>query len=171
MDTQDHPFAVAILTLDCSIILVRDLLADESIGQTLHFGSEGERAYRLLCAEGHVFLLTNRRLYAFVDLASVFLEGERNEGQVMINFWNIEAVDASVASDRSLLIVMPSAVYRIELDFLVSGNVGPENHCLATEMRTRLAGWESVTRMATFSSSPWEESESRAPEYICEVTS
>ena len=89
--------------LDCSIILVKDLLIDDSPAQSLHYDFQGERAYRVLSAHGHVFLLTNRRLYAFVDLASRFLDGKGIEPDVRINSWELEAVDASLGSDSSLL--------------------------------------------------------------------
>ena len=156
-----HPLAVAILTLDCSIVLVRDLLADDSTAKRLHYGFPGERAYRILCADGHVFLLTNRRLHAFVNLASRFLDGEEIEKQVRVNSWDMEAVDASLASDRSLLVVMPHCVFRIDIEFLVSGQGPPVEHWVASEERISAVGSDGVTTMAMFENPPWEQSDDR----------
>ena len=157
LDAEGHPFAVAILTSDCSITLVRDLVADDSTVQTLHYGFEGERAYRVLCADGHVFLLTNRRLYAFVDLASRYLKEEAIEKQVTINSWNIEAVDASLGSDRSLLVVTPNCVLRIEVEFLINGKVPLEDHRAATEQRVNALG-SDFAAMRIYKNSPWTQS-------------
>src|SRR5262249_13596049 len=62
---EGFPFAAAGLGLDGSIHLVRDLLTDRT-SKMIHFSIPGERAYRILSAEGHIFVLTDRSLYGFV---------------------------------------------------------------------------------------------------------
>jgi hypothetical protein len=165
LNMKDHPSAVAILSVDCSITLVRDLVADNSTVQTLHYSFTGERAYRILCADGHVFLLTNRRLYAFVDLVSRFLEGEGMEKQVTIHAWDIEAVDASLGANRSLLVVMPDCVYRIEIDSLINGPALLPDNRGVNGQRVNATGPDFVTTdaMESFENPPWEHSEHGTP--------
>jgi hypothetical protein len=119
LDVDGFPFAVAALGLDCSIHFVSDLMGDQAT-TTLHLGATRERAYRILCAEGHVFVLTNTRLYAFEDLAARFLRGEAITHPPTRSL-DLEAVDASLGPDRSLLVVMPDSVYHIEIDSILSG--------------------------------------------------
>jgi hypothetical protein len=144
LGVDGFPFAAAALGLDCSIHFVRDLLSDRTT-KTLRFNAIGERAYRILCAEGHVFLLTDRRLYAFIDLAARFLEDKAIDGSTLVHCMDLEAVDVSMAFDRSLLVVMPESVYRIRIDSLVTGS---SRQC-PMELGDEL--WES------FDESPWEQ--------------
>ena len=163
LKSNEHPLAVAILTLDCSITLVRDLLNDDSTEPSLHYDFQGERAYRILSAHGHVFLLTNRRLYAFVDLVSRFLDGKGIENEVRINSWEMEAVDASLGSDGSLLVVMPHCVLRIEIDYLVVDHAPTNGHWMMTEQRTSSIRPNAVgsEAMTMFEIPPWKQADER----------
>jgi hypothetical protein len=118
LDVDGFPFAVAALGIDCSIHFIADLLGDQ-MTTTLRLSSTAERAYRILSTEGHVFLLTDKRLYAFKDLAIRFLRGEAISDP-NARFLELEAVDASLGPDRSLLVVMPDGVREIKLDSMVA---------------------------------------------------
>ena len=136
---DDHPFAVVALGLDCSLHFLRDPMGGGAT-KTLRCGDVDERAYRVLCAEGHVFLLTNKRLYVFADLASRFLVGEVIDGLTPVRSLDLEAVDASLAPDGSLLVVMPDSVYRMRTSSIV------EQGTPAGQLRPSLQGepsWES----------------------------
>ena len=119
LGVSGFPFAAACLGLDCSIRMTRDLLNDNTL-KHLHFSPAGERAYRLLCKEGHVFMLTDKSLYAFVDLATRFLQDDALDDPIEARRMDLEAVDISMTPDRSLLVVMPDSVYRIEIDSLIA---------------------------------------------------
>ena len=119
LETDGFPFAVAALGLDGSIHLVSDLLADRATTR-LQLNSPKERAYRILCTEGHVFMLTDKTLYTFKDLAGRFLRGEAID-EPPAPWLEMEAVDASLGPARSLLVLMPDTVYQIEIDSLLAG--------------------------------------------------
>jgi hypothetical protein len=155
-----HPYAIAILALDCSIYLVRDLL-EGTAAETLHYDFHGERAYRIICTGGHIFLLTNRRLYTFVDMASLFVEGRDFRSQVKFNSLDIEAVDMSLAFDGALLVVMPDCVYRIEIGLLIEGKALGQGRRAANGQQVHAGSSLSVSKeaMVSFSSSAWEQSE------------
>ena len=119
LGVDGHPLAIVALGLDCSLCLVRDPLGDRNTNR-LRYGPIGERAYRVLCSEGHIFVLTNKRFYTLVNLAARFLDGDAFARPTMVRWLDLEAVDASLAFDRTLLVVMPDSVYRIPIDALVT---------------------------------------------------
>jgi hypothetical protein len=161
LDVDGFPFAVAALGLDCSIHFVSDLLGDQTT-TTLHLSLKRERAYRILCTEGHVFLLTDKSLYAFEDLAVRFLRGEAINDATPQSM-DLEAVDASLGPDRSLLVVMPDSVYHVEIDSILAGGdprTGPPRNDSRTDLGTKRlptdsddGSWES------FEKTPLEQSE------------
>lgn len=146
LGVEGYPLAAVASGLDCSLYFVRDLVGD-GVTKTLRFKNTiGERAYRVLCAEGHVFLLTNKNLYAFANLAARFLHGESIDGRTEYQRLPLEAVDASVARNRSLLVVMSDCVHRIEIDSFIAGGARYAGHSRHDKMSS---GWES------FDGSPW----------------
>ncbi len=157
LDVDGFPFAVAALGLDCSIHFASDLLGDQTT-TTLHLSSRRERAYRILCTEGHVFMLTDKSLYAFKDLAVRFLRGEAINDATAQSM-DLEAVDASLGPDRSLLVVMPDSVYHVKIDSILAGGdprTGPPRTDLGTKMLPTDSddgSWES------FEKTPLEQSE------------
>jgi hypothetical protein len=109
------PFAAAALGIDRSLHLFRDIVNDRR-ALTLQFdGLEGV-AYRVLIARGNVLMLTNQWLYSFVGLASRFLGGQQIDVPTTIRGLRLQAVDAFLAFDRSLLVIMPDSVISIEVD-------------------------------------------------------
>ena len=161
LDVDGFPFAVAALGLDCSIHFVSDLLGDQAT-TTLHLGSRRERAYRILCAEGHVFMLTDKSLYAFKDLAVRFLRGEAINDPTAQSL-DLEAVDASLGPDRSLLVVMPDTVYHIEIDSLLAGvdlRTGRPRNASRTGPGSKMPP-ERFRResLESLQQSPWEKSD------------
>jgi hypothetical protein len=161
LDVDAFPFAVAALGLDCSIHFVSDLLGDQAT-TTLHLRTREERAYRILCTEGHVFMLTDKSLYAFKDLAVRFLRGEAINDPTT-RLLDLEAVDASLGPDRSLLVVMSDSVYQIEIDSLLAG-VDPRTDCTRNDSRTdpgskMLATHSNAKSWESFPESPWVQSQ------------
>ncbi|HKI18344.1 MAG TPA: hypothetical protein VKA15_10710, partial [Isosphaeraceae bacterium] len=144
LDVDGFPFAVAALGLDCSIHFVGDVLRDLAT-TILDISSSRERAYRILCAEGHVFMLTDKSLYAFKDLAVQFLRGETTNNSTA-QVLDLEAVDASLGPDRSLLVVMPDSVYRIEIDSILAGldpRISRQRSDSRTDMGTKMLPTDS----------------------------
>ena len=151
LEVNGFPFAVAALGLDCSIHFIRDLLSDQAT-TTLHLKSRTERAYRILCTEGHVFVLTDKSLYAFEDLAVRFLRGEAIN-DATAQWMDLEAVDASLGPDRSLLVVMPDSVYPVKIDSILAGRdprTGPARNDSRTDLGAKMlptdandGSWES----------------------------
>jgi len=159
LDVGGFPFAVAALGLDCSVHFVCDLLGDQATTR-LHLSLRGERAYRILCAEGHVFLLTDKGLYAFKDLAVRFLRGEEINDPTARRL-DLEAVDASLGPDRSLLVVMPDCVYDVKFDsLLATGHPRIPRNESQTDLGTMLLPTVSNDESwKSYEKSPWEQSE------------
>ena len=117
LGSETHPFAAAALGADGSLHFMRDVAHEPSV-KTLRFTSSGERAYRLLSSEGHVFLLTDRRLLCYPSLARRFLEQSDIGGPERCQALEIEAVDIALGLDRSLLVVVADGFCRIPIDSL-----------------------------------------------------
>jgi hypothetical protein len=104
--STECPFAVAGLSLDCSLVLVRDILSlDEQDPRRLRFDGLRGTPYSVLSAQGHILLLTSAELVILPDLASRFLDGDRLDRAVHTYHTPVEAVEAFIASDRYLMVI------------------------------------------------------------------
>ena len=114
--------AVAAVGRDGTIVLSRNVLSDAS-PVTVKLPFIQGIAYRLLHTHGDLILLTSKALYALPGLAARFLAGEDVEHRMTAGkCWPMEAVDANLAGNRWLLIVLVDGVVRIDLDqWLPSG--------------------------------------------------
>jgi hypothetical protein len=94
--------------------MFRDVLSDvEPI--TLKFKTIQGTAYRLLSRGGELYILTSKAMYALGKLASRFLAGEFYPRAVtQILTMPMEAIDANLAGDNWLLVVMPDEVRRFD---------------------------------------------------------
>jgi hypothetical protein len=166
LNVDGYPLAAVALGLDCSMHFVRDLFDDRTTTTLRHSDLHGERAYRILCVEGHVILLTNRGLYVFADLAKRLLKGVPIDRHERVVGAPIEAVDVSLASDRSLLIVMPDSVHRIKIDALIGSDRGRSKALQVLPQRTT----GTVLGSTDLSDSPWESIDNSSWQQTEEVT-
>jgi hypothetical protein len=114
----ERSLAVAALSRDGSIILFRDVLADDR-PVTVKFRKVQGTAYRLLSHSGELYVLTSKGLYVLGKLAARFLAGELSAGVVTrILPLPMDAVDMDNACDRWLLVVMPDEVRRFDARWL-----------------------------------------------------
>jgi hypothetical protein len=128
--SQEHPFAVAGLSLDRSLVLVRDILAlSEENPRRLRFDGLRGTPYSLLSAFGHILLLTSAEIVIFPDLASRFLAGEALDHPVDAYHSPVQAVEAFIASERSLMVVTDDGVRVSEIHpvgLAGNGRVSPD---------------------------------------------
>lgn len=138
-----HPLAAVGLGINSCLHLFRDPFAEGKV-KTIRFPEIQERAYRVLCAEGHVFLLTNRRLCALVDLATAFLEGTtRDELPANVHSIETEAVDISLTTNRTLLVTKPDRVIEIAIDALLDrqGERSSSSHSVSSRLLENKESW------------------------------
>jgi hypothetical protein len=110
--------AVGALGRDGSIILFRDVLTDDK-PVTMKFKRVQGTAYRLLGHGGELYVLTSKGLYVLGKLASRFLARELYAGIVtQILAVPMDAVDANLAGDHWLLVVMPDEVRRFDVAWI-----------------------------------------------------
>jgi hypothetical protein len=109
--SEECPFAVAGLSLDRSLVLVRDILAlSEENPRRLRFDGLRGTPYSLLYALGHILLLTSAEIVIFPNLASRFLAGEALDHPVDAYHSPVQAVEAFIASERYLMVVTNEGV-------------------------------------------------------------
>jgi hypothetical protein len=137
--SPEWPFAVAGLSLDRSLIFVRNILDDRE-PQRLRFEDIRGTPYSLLSAEGHLFVLTSKELVVLPGLASRFLKEERMDGPVHGRHSPVQAVEAFLARGTHLLIVMDDGVTALEIPRLVMSET---------------AGWNDVEGVPQVISMPW----------------
>lgn len=117
LDSDRNSLAVAALSRDGSVILFRDVLADEK-PLTMKFKRVQGIAYRVLSHCGELYVLTSQGVYALGKLAARFLADELHDGVVtQILTMPMDAVDANLA-EHWLLVVMPDEVRRFDADWI-----------------------------------------------------
>jgi hypothetical protein len=92
------PLAVAVLGADRTILLSRNIL--EARFHLIRFNDLPGRAYSLLSAQGHLFLLTSDKMVVLPDLAARFLAGESIPDRVPSLTGLERAADAFLAYDE-----------------------------------------------------------------------
>jgi hypothetical protein len=117
LDPDGDSLAVGALSADGSVILFRDVLADEK-PLTMKFKKVQGNAYRLLSYRGELFVLTSQGMYVLGKLAARFLANELHEDVVtQILTMPMDAVDANLAGN-GLLLVMPDEVRLCDADWI-----------------------------------------------------
>jgi hypothetical protein len=103
LDSGRHPFGVAALCRDGSVVLVRDLLTDAQ-PQTLRLEGIRGTPYEIRAAMGHLFVLSSKDLTFFPDFASWFLDGERSDRLLHYRQIAVQADDMFIAHETELLL-------------------------------------------------------------------
>jgi hypothetical protein len=117
----DWQRAAAAVGRDCSVLLMKDVLGD---GGPLLVNFPGMRgnAYRILSAEGHLFILTSEFLYVLPDLVTRFLRGEELGQATPVRAIQLKAVNAYMAYERWLLVITPTSVYSSDIHTLLGAS-------------------------------------------------
>jgi hypothetical protein len=137
--SSEWPFAVSGLSLDRSLIFVRNIL-DDVEPRRLRFEEMLGTPYSILSAQGHLFVLTSDELVILPDLASRFLNEEPMDRLVHGRHSLVQAVEAYVAGGKELLIVTDDGVTVLEIARLVSSET---------------VGWNDVEGAPRLISMPW----------------
>jgi hypothetical protein len=111
------PLSAAALSSNGTLLLTRNLL-EERPGSLSIAGLTG-KAYSLLTAKGHLFVLTGDSMFVLPNLASRFLEGQSLAQPMEIRQMPIKAVDAFLVYDQ-VYFVLPDEVLSFGIDRLVS---------------------------------------------------
>ncbi|MGP0069249.1 MAG: hypothetical protein ACLQGP_37320 [Isosphaeraceae bacterium] len=145
------PHAVVGLSLDRSLIFVRDLLSDET-PQTLRLGELRGTPYSILSAAGRLFVLTSKELVAFPDLLNWYLRGESLDRPFRYRYIPIQAVDAYLAYGKHLIVVMDDEVRFFEIPGLAqpTGDHAHENG------HGDLAGWREAEQLPNTIQPIWD---------------
>ncbi len=153
MDSLEWPHAVVGLSWDGTLIFIRDL--SQAQPQALRLEELHGTPSSILSADGHLFVLTSKRIVALPNLLTRYLQGDRLDHSFRCRFTPIQAVDAYVAYGKHLLVVMDKEVRSFEIARLVQlavetsiGN-GPLDLREWGESEQKLSfvqpSWESLT--------------------------
>jgi hypothetical protein len=148
--------AIAAISRDCTLILSRDAIHDPT-PTTIKFEEIKGVAYRVLNYNGNLLLLTSKAVYVLAGLSRRFLNKEPiSVKPTPVKAIVLEAVDANIGDDRSLLVVVPDGVISIDLDLLI-GAVSLTAHpdeaqevsptAMSPQWQPQKSGLESESRM------------------------
>jgi hypothetical protein len=105
------PFAVVGLSVDRSLIFVRDILDfDRQNPERLKLEELLGTPYSLMCARGHVFVLTSEEIVVLPNLGARFLDGQPLDAPLNAFHSPVQAVDAYVVGEKDLMILMDDGV-------------------------------------------------------------
>lgn len=109
-------FAVAAAAKDGSLVFFSDILTVRN-PQAVKFKGVQGTVYRLLYAQGNLFVLTSKALYGLFGLAEQYLNstGRRHIDAEILRF-PIEASDANVVREKWLLAVGINCVLRFDIE-------------------------------------------------------
>ena len=105
LQSDRFPRAAVALALDNSLRIIRDAATFNPV-ITFRLGDIPGTAYQIFSSGRQVLLLTSESLYSLGDLVHRCLDGERID-QPTVRKFDVEAVGASIAHGRILLIVLP----------------------------------------------------------------
>jgi len=117
---QDLPLAVAAIGIDGSLFLMKNVLEDGGPLALRFVGMQGT-AYRILSADGNVFVLTSDFLYVLPSLVQRCLREGNAEGPISVTIVPLRAVDCFMAYGRWLLVIMPGFVASIDIHTFLGG--------------------------------------------------
>ncbi len=148
--SSEWPHAVVGLSLDRTLIFVRDLLAEET-PQTLRLGALRGTPYSILSEGRHLFVLTSKELVVFPDLLPWYLSGEPSDQPFRYRYTPIQAVDAYIVYGKHLMVVMDDEVKLFEIPRLVQpfGNHTYENGY------ADLPGWSEGEQLPNTAQPSW----------------
>ena len=116
LEPGTESLAVAALGRDGSVALFQDVLHGKK-SKTTKFRSVQGTAYSIFSSHGDIHILTSKGLYVLGELAGRFLRNELVSGiTTPVRVSPMGAVDANLVYNRWLLIVIPGAVLRLDLE-------------------------------------------------------
>jgi hypothetical protein len=116
------PFAAACVSRDCMLFFFRNVLEEEAPTK-FNLGNLEDTAYTLLSARGHLFLLTDSKLVVMPNLASRFLRGEQLGRELEVSLVHIDAAEAFLLGDHTLVFIEASRVSGFPISELVGKSV------------------------------------------------
>jgi hypothetical protein len=113
--TTEHGRAVAAAGRDGSLVLFRDIVTDKK-PLTFKFGGITGAVYRILGADGDLYLLTSNGLFAIFKLAERFLAGlSPSQTTTDVLRLPIESADANLVDQKWLLAAGVDNLFRFDI--------------------------------------------------------
>jgi hypothetical protein len=126
--TPDKPLAVVAAAKDGGLVFFDDILTDKA-PKTLKYKGVSGTVYRVLAAQGNIYLLTSKGLFGLFGLATTFLRGARaSHVSTDILKLPVKASDANIVGDRWLLAVGADEILRFDTEKIPKA---PENGAVA----------------------------------------
>jgi hypothetical protein len=148
------PLAMAALSTERTLVLSRNVLED--LPRPLHIEGLSGKAYSLLSAKGHIFLLTSGMLVILPNLASRFLENDTWDRPLIISEISIQAVDFYLKGEQTIYTILVDSVLALDIDRVVHQKSQSTSHFSSEHPTSIEPRWNN--RFPVFDGAAWEPS-------------
>lgn len=148
--TSTFPSAFAAVGKNGTLIFVKKPFTN-IVPLTTKYKKVTGTAYRILSCRGHVFVLTSDGIFMLANIVDqMFGNKGRKRSTTHIFVIPLEAVDMNLYLDKWLLVIMPDAVWRIDIEQI--HNSIPENDQgdISQDISSRWSLSERLSRTAEF---------------------
>ena len=161
------PYAAVSISRDGQVDFSDNLLVDKT-PLTWHFPETRGTAYSLFAADGNLFILTSKGIYACIDIVKSFLDGNLTAGSSLsrVRYLSLEAIEFTLLYNRWLMILQHNMVVRLDVRDLAMPNSSVtmrDSPCARNLVRyvgcgTRMAGYNvrTVSVGSRISKSWWQ---------------
>ena len=113
---EQLPYATVSISRDGQVDFSESLLKDKT-PLAWHFPETQGIAYSLYAADGNLFILTSKGIYACIDIVKSFLEGKLTAGSSLsqVRYLSLEAIDFALLYNRWLMILQHNMVVRLDV--------------------------------------------------------
>ncbi len=145
------PFAVGALSLDGSLVFIRNALSQEQ-PQSVRFQEFRGTPYSILSAEGHLIVLTSKEIVILPNLVSRYLNEEKLDIPTRFRHKPVHAVDAFIAYGTKLLIVTDEELHIFEIPKLVQEG----GEITTASVSSEPENWDDVTVVPAQFTAAWD---------------
>jgi len=140
--TLDRPLAVVAAAKDGALVFFNDILTDKN-PKTIKFKGIKGTVYRVLSAQGDIYLLTSKGLFGLFRLGASFLQdGTSQHVTTDILRMQIAAADANMVSNKWLLAAGTDDLFRFDLEKMPKSPEGATSGQEEPEQVSAQPQWE-----------------------------
>jgi len=152
---EQMPHATVSISRDGQVDFSENLIEDNT-PLAWHFPETQGVAYSLFAADGNLFILTSKGMYACIDIVKSFLDGKLRAGSSLshVRYLSLEAIDFTLLYHRWLMILQHNMVVRLDVRELAmqgSSVTMRDSHAreISFDASASEPGWADIT-LGTF---------------------
>lgn len=143
------PYATARLSRD-GLVDFSEHLTQDRTPLTWHFPQTQGTAYSLFAADGNLFILTSKGIYACLDIVNLFLDGKLTAGTAIskLRYLSLEVIDFTLLYSKWMMILQHDNVVRLDIKDLATPGYA---------VTTRDAGYHENAELSSVLEPTWAD--------------